>query len=103
MRCGPNDQGKGRRAKFGRDVQFTVTMQNQKAIKTTKLIIMFIAATVCSYLPEQRANAGQDQPRKQLEFVGFNAPYETRAGVDDGAAFAVHFIGSTHGSLEPCG
>jgi hypothetical protein len=80
-------------------------MQNQKAIKTAKLIIIFIAAMVCSYLPgrQARANAGQDQPRRQLEFVGINAPYETRAGVDDGAAFAVHFIGSTHGGLEPCG
>ena len=80
-------------------------MQNQNIIKTTKLVVIFIAAMICSYLPgrQARASAGQDQPRKQLELVGITAPFETRAGVDDGAAFAVQFIGSTHGSLEPCG
>jgi hypothetical protein len=80
-------------------------MQNQNSNKTAKLIIIFIAAIVCGCLTWQkaRANAGQDQPRKQLELVGVNAPYETRAGNDDGAAFAIHFMGNTHGSLEPCG
>ena len=80
-------------------------MQNQNIIKTTKLVVIFIAAMICSYLPGQqtRASSEQDQPRKQLELVGINAPFETRAGIDDGAAFAVHFIGSTHGGLEPCG
>ena len=80
-------------------------MQNQNAIKRVKLIVIFIAALVCASLPWQpsRASAGQDQPRKQLEFVSINAPFETRAGVDDGAAFAIHFMGSTHGILEPCG
>ncbi|MGA9774038.1 MAG: hypothetical protein WBV94_33715 [Blastocatellia bacterium] len=80
-------------------------MQNQNAIKTAKLILISVAAVICSCLPGQqtRAGVGQDQPRKQLEFVGVNAPLETRAGVDDGAAFAVQFGGSTHGGLEPCG
>jgi hypothetical protein len=80
-------------------------MQNQNAIKRIKLIVIFIAALVCSSMPWQqgRASTGQDQPRKQLEFVSINAPFETRAGVDDGAAFAIHFMGSTHGILEPCG
>jgi hypothetical protein len=80
-------------------------MQNQNMIKTTKLVVIFIAAVICSYMPGRltRASDEQDQPRKQLELVGINAPFETRAGTDDGAAFAVHFIGSTHGGLEPCG
>jgi hypothetical protein len=77
-------------------------MQNQNAIKTAKLIVISIAAMVCFCLPGQQT-FGQDQPRKPLELVGINAPLETRAGVDDGAAFAVQFGGSTHGSLEPCG
>lgn len=76
-------------------------MQNQNIIKTTKLIVIFIAAMICSCLPS--ASAGQDQPRKLLELLGINTPFEARAGVDDGAAFAVQFIGSTHGGLEPCG
>ena len=80
-------------------------MQNQNAIKRIKLIVTFITALVCSSSAWQQglASAGQDQPRKQMEFVSINAPFETRAGVDDGAAFAIHFTGSTHGILEPCG
>lgn len=80
-------------------------MQNQNIIKTAKLAVIFIVATICVCLPGRQtsASAGQDQPRKQLELVGINAPFETRAGVDDGAAFAVQFMGSTHGVLEPCG
>ena len=81
-------------------------MHNQRAIKKIKLLIILLAATfVCSSLVRQKAqaNAEQEQPQRRLEIVGVSVPFAERTGADDGAAFAIHFIGSTHGSLEPCG
>jgi len=75
-------------------------MQMQNRIKRIKLIVMICAAAfVGSSLFGQQtpASAAQEQPRRALEFVATGVPMETRAGVDDGAAFAVHFFGSTNG------
>jgi len=81
-------------------------MQDQRAIKRIKLLIILSAAGfICSSLAWQEtlAIAEQEQPTRRLEVVGVSVPFAERMGTDDGAAFAVHFIGSTHGSLEPCG
>lgn len=81
-------------------------MQTQNGIKQIKLIVMICAAAFVSsglFGQPPPASAAQEQPRRALEFVAAGAPMETRAGVDDGAAFAVHFFGSTRGTLETCG
>jgi hypothetical protein len=81
-------------------------MQMQNGIKRIKLIVMICAAIFVGtslFGRQTPASAAQEQPHRALEFVPTGAPMETRAGVDDGAAFAVHFFGSTHGSLETCG
>ncbi|HVG21427.1 MAG TPA: hypothetical protein VNI02_20475 [Blastocatellia bacterium] len=81
-------------------------MQNQRAIKRIKIVVTTLAAIlICLPLARQttRAAAAQEQPRNRIEVVGVSMPFAERTGVDDGAAFAVHFMGGTHGSLEPCG
>jgi hypothetical protein len=81
-------------------------MQNQRAIKKIKLLVILSAAAfICSSLAWQKtqATAEQEEPQRRLEIVGVSVPFAERMGTDDGAAFVVHFIGSTHGSLEPCG
>jgi hypothetical protein len=81
-------------------------MQNQRAIKRIKLLVILLTATfICSSLVWQKtlATVEQEQPQRRLEVIGVSVPFAERMGTDDGAAFALHFIGSTHGSLEPCG
>jgi hypothetical protein len=81
-------------------------MQDQRAIKRIKLgVTLFAAALICSSLAWQKTQATVEQEPQQsrIEVVGMSVPFAERMGDDDGAAFVVHFIGSTHGSLEPCG
>jgi hypothetical protein len=81
-------------------------MQKLNTIKRVKLAAVAFATVIsfaCLRSGQTAANREQEQPRRPLEFVPVTAPLETRAGTDDGAAFAIQFIGSTHGSLEPCG
>ena len=81
-------------------------MQKPNTIKRVKLISLAFIAVIfiaCLRSGQTTATGVQVQPRRALEFVPVSAPLETRAGTDDGAAFAIHFIGSTHGSLETCG
>lgn len=81
-------------------------MQKLNTIKRVKLaVVAFLTMTsfACLRSGQAAANREQEQPRRPLEFVPLTAPLETRAGTDDGAAFAIQFMGSTHGSLEPCG
>jgi uncharacterized membrane-anchored protein len=81
-------------------------MQNQRAIKRIKLVVSLLAAIlICSSLAWQttQATAAQEQTQNRIEVVGVSMPFAERMGVDDGAAFVVHFIGGTHGSLETCG
>jgi hypothetical protein len=80
-------------------------MQKRNTLKRVKLIIVAFAtfASFACLRSGQAAGGLQEQPRRALEFVPVTAPLETRAGNDDGAAFAIQFIGSMHGSLEPCG
>ena len=80
-------------------------MQKRNTLKRIKLVIVaFITiAAFAGMRAGSAADTEQEQPRRALELVPSTAPLETRAGTDDGAAFAIQFIGSTHGSLEPCG
>ena len=81
-------------------------MQKLNTVKRAKLAaVAFITliSFACLRSGQTAANQEQEQPRRPLEFVPVTAPLETRAGTDDGAAFAIQFIGSMHGSLEPCG
>ena len=81
-------------------------MQKLNTIKRVKLAAVAFVTVIsfaCLRSEQTAANREQEQPRRALEFVPATAPLETRAGTDDGAAFAIQFLGSTHGSLEPCG
>ncbi|HJQ26764.1 MAG TPA: hypothetical protein VKA60_22815 [Blastocatellia bacterium] len=80
-------------------------MQKRNTIKRIKLVIVafMTIAAFAAVRTGRAAGTDQEQPRRPLELVPVTAPLETRAGTDDGAAFAIQFIGSTHGSLEPCG
>ena len=80
-------------------------MQRLNTITRIKLaVVAFLTvAALIGLRPGQTAAGAQEQPRRALEFVPVSAPLETRAGTDDGAALAIQFVGSTHGSLEPCG
>ena len=80
-------------------------MQKLNIITRIKLTVAaFLAVMAAAGMRSGQTAAGnQEQPRRPLEFVPVSAPLETRAGTDDGAAFAIQFMGSTHGSLEPCG
>lgn len=79
--------------------------KRNNTIKRIKLVIVaFIMIAAFAFVRAGRAaDQAQEQPRRPLEFVPSTAPLETRAGTDDGAAFAIQFIGSTRGSLDPCG
>jgi hypothetical protein len=72
-------------------------------IKLAAVAFVIVIAFACLRSGQTAANREQEQPRRPLEFVPVTAPLATRAGTDDGAAFAIQFIGSTHGSLDPCG
>jgi hypothetical protein len=73
-----------------------------KRVKLAAVAFVIVISFACLRSGQTAANREQEQ-RRPLEFVPVTAPLETRAGTDDGAAFAIQFIGSTHGSLEPCG
>jgi hypothetical protein len=64
-------------------------------------IVLVVALGVSVYL--QGAAVAQDQPGRLFEIAGMFEPFEQRIGVDDGAAFVVHFAGDTRGSLDTCG
>ena len=75
-------------------------------MKRIKLVVSLSAAIlICSSTAWQttQATVSQEQPQNRIEVVGVSMPFADRMGVDDGAAFVVHFMGGTHGSLEPCG
>jgi hypothetical protein len=78
-------------------------MQNQNTIKGLKLVAILLIAGV-AFLAHMRTTVGaQNQPVRLFEIAGMNVPFEQRVGVDDGAAFVVHFAGDTRGSLDVCG
>ena len=72
-------------------------------IKGLKIVTILSVAAV-AFLGRMQTNAGaQDQPARLFEIVGMSVPLEQRVGVDDGAAFVVHFSGDARGSLDTCG
>ena len=79
-------------------------MQNKKTTKALKLVAILVMAGLpfVAHLLKT-AEASQDQPARLFEIVGMSVPFEQRVGVDDGAAFVVHFAGDTRGSLDTCG
>lgn len=79
-------------------------MQNRKNMKRLKLVAILLVAGLAVFARSQRSDgATQDQAVRLFEIVGMNVPLEKRVGVDDGAAFVVHFAGDTRGSLDTCG
>ena len=76
-------------------------MLNQKTITGLKLVAILFVAGV-GFVAQMTAGA-QDQPKRLFEIAGMSVPLEQRVGVDDGAAFVVHFAGDTRGTLDVCG
>ena len=78
-------------------------MQRQKRLTLLKLAAIVSVATIAAAIHLHKTAAAQDQPGRLFEIVGMSVPLEQRIGVDDGAAFVVHFSGDTHGTLDACG
>lgn len=79
-------------------------MQKQKNIKRLKLVAILLVAGPAVFAHSQRSDgATQDQAVRLFEIAGMDMPLDKRVGVDDGAAFVVHFAGDTRGSLDTCG
>jgi hypothetical protein len=78
-------------------------MQNQKTIKRLKLFAILLVAGIPFLASAKTTAVAQDQPARLFEIVGMATPLEQRFGVDDGAAFVVHFAGDTRGTLDVCG
>lgn len=72
-------------------------------MKQLKLAAIGLAVTLAGFLHSYDSAGAQNKPARLFEIVGMNLPFEQRIGVDDGAAFVVHFTGDTHGSLDVCG
>jgi hypothetical protein len=71
-----------------------------------KLAAIALISAFAAYLwqgPHTGANDAQQRQYERPDIAGQGVPFNERLGADDGAAFAVHFSGDTHGSLEPCG
>ncbi len=79
------------------------TTQYQKRIRLLKLAAIFSVAALGVFAQFQKTVAAQDQSGRLFELVGMTVPLEQRVGIDDGAAFVVHFSGDTHGNLDTCG
>jgi hypothetical protein len=77
-------------------------MQCQKRIRALKLVAIFSVAALAVFAQVHKTVAAQE-PGRLFELVGINVPLDQRVGVDDGAAFVVHFSGDTHGVLDTCG
>ena len=72
-------------------------------IRKTKAAVVFIAIMIAALLLLDRSRARAQEPTNKLEIIGLQIPYDQRMGADDGALFAIHFGGDTHGSLDTCG
>ena len=72
-------------------------------IKPLKLIAIVSVVSFAIFLHLYAIVGAQNQPARMFEIAGMNMPLEQRVGVDDGAAFVVHFAGDTRGSLDICG
>ena len=72
-------------------------------IKQLKLAAIGVTLVVAGFLHLYATAGAQNQPGRLFEIAGMNVPFEQRVGVDDGAAFTIHFAGDTRGSLDVCG
>jgi hypothetical protein len=72
-------------------------------IKQLKLTAIVLVASLAVFLHLTSTAGAQGQPARLFEIAGMNMPLLERVGVDDGAAFVVHFAGDTRGSLDVCG
>lgn len=79
------------------------TMRYQKKIRLLKLAAIVSVAVLAVFAQFQKTVAAQDPSGRLFELVGMTVPLEQRVGIDDGAAFVVHFSGDTHGNLDTCG
>lgn len=78
-------------------------IERQKRIRLLKLIAIVSIAALAVFGQLHSTVAAQEQPGRLFELVGMSVPLEQRVGVDDGAAFVVHFSGDTSGNLDTCG
>lgn len=78
-------------------------MNYQKRIRLLKLVVIFSGAVFAAFVQIHKTVAAQEKPGRLFELVGMTVPFEQRVGVDDGAAFVVHFSGDTQGNLDTCG
>ena len=72
-------------------------------IRQLKLTAIVSVVALAGFLHLYSAARAQNQPARLFEIAGMNVPFEQRVGVDDGAAFVVHFAGDSRGSLDACG
>lgn len=72
-------------------------------MKTLKVVAIGVVLLIAALTTIDGREASAPQDGGRPEFVGMFVPRAERAGSDDGAAFAIHFTGDTHGSLDPCG
>src|SRR5689334_15601904 len=49
------------------------------------------------------AQENPTQEKNPLDVAGFGLSVAERVGTDDGALFAIQFLGDLHGSLDNCG
>lgn len=79
------------------------TMRYKKKIMLLKLAAIGSVAVLAVFAQFQKTVTAQDAQGRLFELVGMAVPLEQRVGIDDGAAFVVHFSGDTHGNLDTCG
>jgi len=75
-------------------------IQGKLMIKALKLVAILLVVGVGVLAQVQTIVGAQE---RLFEIVGMSVPLEQRVGVDDGAAFVVHFAGDTRGTLDVCG
>ena len=78
-------------------------MQRQKKLNLFKLAATVLVAAFGVLLHLHMTAAAQETSDRLFEIAGMTMPLEQRIGVDDGAAFVVHFEGDTRGTLDACG
>jgi hypothetical protein len=72
-------------------------------MKTLKVVAIAVVLSIAALTAIDGREVLRSQDGARPEFVGMFVPRAERVGSDDGAAFAIHFTGDTHGSLDTCG
>ena len=71
-----------------------------KSIKLA-ILVVFSSSFLIGLFATTPASLAQE--RSPLEIVGRGSSLVERVGNDDGALFAIHFVGDIHGNLDTCG